>query len=97
MSLSFHPDARRELLSAMEWYDDNAGGRGWDLLAEVEAAILNILEYPELWPATHAFCQRCLTGRYPYAIVYQIHDAHIIVFAVAHASRRPGYWKSRKS
>jgi toxin ParE1/3/4 len=33
--------------------------------------------------------------RFPFVIFYQEHAAKIQVLAVAHARRRPGYWKTR--
>jgi len=35
-------------------------------------------------------------GSVPYAIAYEFSGEDIIVFAVAHLARRPGYWKDRK-
>ena len=33
--------------------------------------------------------------RFPYLIVYRVTASAIQVVAVAHARRRPGYWKTR--
>ena len=35
------------------------------------------------------------TDRFPYQIVYLIEGETIIVVAVMHQSRKPGYWKER--
>lgn len=32
----------------------------------------------------------------PYHVVYRIRPGEIVVVAVAHMKRRPGYWKSRR-
>jgi toxin ParE1/3/4 len=34
--------------------------------------------------------------RFPYWLVYMVSEDEIRVLAVAHHSRRPGYWKERK-
>ncbi len=39
--------------------------------------------------------RRVLTNRFPYAVIYVERDADYFVIAVAHTSRRPGYWKDR--
>lgn len=33
--------------------------------------------------------------RFPFSIVYEIVNNEIVIFAVAHQSRRPQYWKGR--
>jgi plasmid stabilization system protein ParE len=34
-------------------------------------------------------------GRYPYVIFYEDEPERVHILAVAHTSRRPGYWKTR--
>ena len=36
-----------------------------------------------------------LMQRYPYSLVYIVRDPKIVIIAVAHQRRRPGYWLSR--
>lgn len=39
--------------------------------------------------------RRVLTNRFPYAIVYLEYRDEFLVVAIAHTSRKPGYWKNR--
>jgi plasmid stabilization system protein ParE len=40
--------------------------------------------------------QFCLLKRYPFQVIYRKEsDDRLLVVAVAHASRRPDYWKNR--
>lgn len=39
---------------------------------------------------------RCLLKRFPYGIIYAQLDERILILAVAHAKRSPGYWESRR-
>jgi hypothetical protein len=32
---------------------------------------------------------------FPYSVIFQLEDDIILVVAVAHAKRRPGYWRKR--
>jgi toxin ParE1/3/4 len=41
--------------------------------------------------------RRYLFHRFPYMLVYRETGAVILVIAVAHARRRPGFWKERLS
>ncbi|MFN6535163.1 MAG: hypothetical protein RM021_002155 [Nostoc sp. EkiNYC01] len=40
--------------------------------------------------------RRCLTRKFPYAILYTIGPDYILILAVMHCCREPGYCKSRK-
>ena len=39
--------------------------------------------------------RRALVARFPYQLVYRIRPAEIVIVAIAHLKRRPGYWKTR--
>jgi len=40
--------------------------------------------------------RRCSLERFPHGIMYEIEDDHIvIVHAVAHSKRKPGFWRER--
>ena len=54
-----------------------------------------IQQYPDSGrPMARGF-RRVLTNRFPYAVIYVERDTDLFVIAVAHTSRRPGYWKER--
>jgi hypothetical protein len=37
-----------------------------------------------------------LLDRFPFTVAYQIKGNEIVILALAHTSRRPGYWSRRK-
>lgn len=39
--------------------------------------------------------RRMLLARFPYLIFYAVADGSVEVHAIAHTSRRPGYWLKR--
>ena len=43
----------------------------------------------------HGTREYVLPWRFPYTIVYRVGEKVIIVMAVAHQSRAPGYWHDR--
>ncbi len=61
----------------------------------VENAIEAILEDPLRWRRFVEDVRRCLTRLIPYAIMYTIEADFILIVAVAHCSREPGYRKHR--
>jgi hypothetical protein len=46
------------------------------------------------WP-TKSGVRRYVMCRFPFLVVYRVVGSEIEVIAVAHARRRPGYWRSR--
>ena len=98
MKYSLHPDAESDLREAAEYYRERAGAvLSQSLLAEFERALERLMQRP-LLGAPWLYGKRRLSMRhFPYAIVYVIAGEEIRVLAVAHHSRRPGYWRQRKS
>ena len=39
--------------------------------------------------------RRCLADIFPYGVLYTIEDDYVLIVAVMHLSREPGYWKKR--
>ncbi len=95
-SVRFHPEAEAELIAAIEHYEEQRAGLGVDLRLKVEAAVGLIRQNPPLFPARGVEAYRkCPVRRFPYAVYYLDLDVEIWIAAVAHQSRKPGYWKSR--
>lgn len=87
--------AQRELDEAIAYYDAETAGLGGQFLLEVLGALDRIRSYPEAWAALGRSARRCLTRRFPYGIVYHVLPGEILVVAVAHLHREPGYWRRR--
>jgi hypothetical protein len=66
-------------------------------VAEIDRAFSLIDESPERWPAYVGATRRFLLGKFPFSIVYRARAGSILVLAVAHAKRRPGYWRTRET
>lgn len=54
------------------------------------------LQLPGLGPVWRGTTRRFPLRRFPYSIIYQLKPDEIRVIALAHQSRRPGYWRGRK-
>ena len=91
----FEPAAQRELEEAAEFYDLESPGLGLKFGEAVEAAIETLLEFPESRPVLLGKTRKLVLARYPYSILYRINGDYIVVSAVAHHSRRPGYLGER--
>jgi len=93
-----HPEARAELRSGADWYDDPATGQ--ELLDATLLARQSIAKMPDAWPpildgnGEPVVRRKGVTG-FPYGIVYYVTNSEIVIVAYAHEKRLPGYWKHR--
>jgi toxin ParE1/3/4 len=62
---------------------------------ELDRAVELISERPEAGPPYIGIARRFLLRRFPFFVVYRVLGEHIQIVAVAHARRRPGYWRER--
>jgi toxin ParE1/3/4 len=97
MTYDFHPEARQQYREAAVFYESRRSGLGAAFTLEVEAALQRVLEAPERWRVIEQDVRRCLTHTFPYGILYTIEAESILIVAVMHLRRRPGYWRSRLS
>ena len=93
--VGFHPDARRELREAFEFYEAERPGLGAEFLDHVEQAVLHVAEFPRSWPIIVGHMRSCTVAGFPYSIIYAERDGAVYVSAIAHSSRRPYYWRGR--
>lgn len=91
----FLPEAEQEMIEAALYYQSQASGLGVDFLSEVEHALKFIVESPMTYPILEGELRRRLLKRFPFGILYRGEPVDIVVTAVAHLRRRPGYWKKR--
>jgi toxin ParE1/3/4 len=93
---SFHPEAEAELVDAALFYESRLVGLGKSFITEVDKTISLIREYPEAGTAVRVPLRRMLVHGFPYSLVYRREDEFVLIIAVAHHSKRPGYWRRRK-
>lgn len=86
--------ARRELLNAIEYYEQQ-NALGAQLLAEFDQIIALLRETPALGPRTDHGARRVLLRRFPYSVIYVVDEKELLIVAVAHQRRKPGYWVDR--
>ncbi len=79
------------------FYESRRSGLGGSFTAEIEAAIGRIVEAPEQFRAIEQDVRRCLAHVFPYGVLFTVEQDIVLIIAVAHASRRPGYWQGRLS
>ena len=95
MRFEFHPDALAEYEDTAHYYAGCQDGLELRFLASVEYAIQQIIEAPGLWPVLDEDIHRCLTHVFPYAVLYSVETDYVLILAVMHSHREPGYWRKR--
>lgn len=95
MVIDFHPEARAEAIEARKWYNIHSIGAGQRFQESFNEAMGQILKTPDRWPAGISNTRFLTLKRFPYQVVYRPRVGSILIIAVAHTSRRPGYWKNR--
>jgi len=96
INYSFHPDADVELQEAALFYETRVDGLGKSFAAEVERTISLVRQFPEAGTPDARDCRRVVVARFPYSVVYRQMRDGIVIVAVAHQRRRPGYWRRRE-
>jgi hypothetical protein len=95
--VSFHRLAAREYRLARDWYRERSIEVAQRFVQAVDRAVSRISEDADALPILIGSYRYVKVARYPYLLAFRNIDAtHIKVVAVAHTSRRPGYWRRRK-
>lgn len=95
MRLEFHAEALAELHIAAEYYESRQAGLGARFLDMVDETLERITRDPLAWSPADEDVRRCLMRVFPFGILYTIEPELILILAVAHLAREPGYWVPR--
>ncbi len=95
MMHQFHDEALEEYVDAIRFYARANRAVGECFVRAIEQAIADIVETPLRWRAVRGGLRRRVIRGFPYIVFYRVHEGFVYLLAVAHCSRRPGYWRSR--
>jgi hypothetical protein len=95
MRFEFYPEALDEFEDAARFYAGCQPGLELRFIACVESALSQVSEAPERWRLFEEDVRRCLVHVFPYAVLYSIEPDYVLIIAVMHCSREPGYWRHR--
>ena len=88
-----------DLEDAVLWYEAKRDGLGLRFKSAVQRAEQRLAQNPGLGApvvgrSVPRGVRRLRLKRFPYSLFY-VNDGEVVVVAVAHDRRRPGYWKVR--
>src|SRR5215204_2540605 len=95
ISYRFLTPAEEEMTEAAQFYEAASSRLGTDFLDDVQRAIDRLCDHPRAGEAITSDFRRTLLHRFPFSLIYAIEENVIVIVAVAHHGRRPGYWRSR--
>ena len=96
MKVSLAPEAEQELVEGALFYARQANAQlGHAFISEFERSAALLGEQPRLGAVWRGKVRRLPLRRFPYSIVYHLAASEVRVLAIAHQSRKPGFWRGR--
>ena len=100
MNYRFHQEALVEYEDAIEYYERAEEGLGETFIRDVEEVLALTLEFPHMGSPVlntppELDVRRRLVQRFSVEVDYVVTGDELIVIAVFHTRRRPGYWRDR--
>ena len=99
MKLIVSGEAQLEIDAAADRYELESSGLGDDFIAELAAAFRLLEAQPaagrRVQVDTNLILREYVLKRFPYCVVYDVYNRELVVIALAHQSRREGYWRNR--
>ena len=89
------PQAILDLETGISFYDTEYPGLGVEFAIEVRQLCRLIAQTPASGFKFRSGVRRRILRRFPYSILYTVDRTEVLIVAIAHQSRRPGYWSRR--
>jgi len=95
MRVEFTTEAKDDLFEAVDYYEEKESGLGYRFRDQIAEVLRVVISAPYLWRERSAGYRRVNCPVFPYYIAYVVRDDVLVVVAVAHGSRKPGFWHNR--
>ena len=98
--IELHAEADEEIEAYRRRYWNEGSYVGERFDAALDRAVSAAQSSPESYPRHPAVAERqnirfVTLGKFPLSVVYKVREANLVFLALAHHSRRQGYWTSR--
>lgn len=93
--MDFHPEPIVELSESADWYAERSPASARNFFAAVDKTIALIAVDPLRFVLIDEKHRACSVTKFPFQIVFRVDRDRMLILAVAHAKRRPAYWKNR--
>lgn len=95
MKVRYLDVAREEISEAADYYAAISPELGAAFRRELRQLLRLVATMPLAWPASGADTRKCLMTRFPFLVIYVPLPNELLVLAVGHQHRRPGFWRDR--
>ncbi len=95
MKAEFHLEASAEFQAASVFYEKEVPGLGEAFISEVESVVELIEAHPAIGKPINDVFRRAVLVRFPFFVIYCVESEELLIIAVAHQRRKPGYWQGR--
>ena len=93
MNVRFLLEAAVEFDGAIDYYNERRVGLGQEFAIDVQNGIARLTEYPNAWRSVGRQTRCYQLNRFPFGLVYSVRQIEILIVAVMHLHRKPGYWR----
>ena len=93
--VDYLPEARRDFDESFDWYAARSTQAAIQFAHAIDVALSAVVADPERFSAVDDLHRACAVRLFPFQIVYRVVDDRVVVVAIAHAKRCPGYWRDR--
>ena len=83
------------MTEAAVFYESREPGLGSEFLDDMQRTVDRLLRNPLLGQSISPVFRRTLFSRFPFSLIYVSEPDGLLIVAVAHQRRRPGYWNNR--
>lgn len=95
MKIRYLAIARGEIREAADYYAAISPGLGKAFRLELHQLMRLVAKMPQAWPVSGEDTRKCLLTHFPYLVIYAPLPGELLVLAVGHQHRQPGYWRER--
>ena len=95
MSIRYLPGTLDDLNEALAYYNERNPDAAQRFANVIRTEEQTILDFPEIALTLGSNLRVLRVSKFPYSLVYRAVKGNILIVAVAHHKRRPGYWKTR--
>lgn len=85
------------MTEALAYYREESLGLADRFYEELTRLLRDVCEAPQRFRVFASPVRRHFGVTFPYALLYVDRSDHVLILAVSHFKRRPGYWRNRLS
>ena len=87
--------AEAEVDEAITYFDAQRPGLGERFERDLSETVAFITDYPLTGTRLSIYTRKHKLRTFKYHVIYVVESTELVIVAVAHRRRRPGYWASR--